>query len=170
MVMKRAQWLVGICVLLCATHCGDDSDKSGGSSSQSPGGSAAPAAGASAGATPSAAAGAGGSAAGKGGTGTASSAGTGANAGSVAANDDAGMPGGNTASPSGRLADGTNPNAVNPYPNYKSEIYAQDKMWMCKPGLAKNYCLEDIADATEALPDGTFKPFMDNLGAEHPFD
>lgn len=90
------------------------------------------------------------------------------------------MPGGNTTntntntntnpSPSGRLADGTNPNAVNPYPNYKSDIYAQDKMWMCKPGLAKNYCLEEIADATEALPDGTFKPFMDNLNAEHPFD
>ncbi|HKU43982.1 MAG TPA: DUF3089 domain-containing protein [Polyangiales bacterium] len=77
--------------------------------------------------------------------------------------------GGNPSS-SGRLPDGTNPNAVNPYPNYKSEIYSQDKMWMCKPGLAKNYCLEDIADATEALPDGTFKPFMDNLRDDHPID
>ncbi len=66
--------------------------------------------------------------------------------------------------------DGKDPTAVNPYPGYMSEVYAQDKMWMCKPGLAKNYCLENIADATEALPDGTFKPFMDTLGTEHPID
>ena len=66
--------------------------------------------------------------------------------------------------------DGKNPNAVNPYPGFKSEIYSQDKMWMCKPGLAKNYCLENIADATESLPDGTFKPFMDDLRTDHPID
>jgi hypothetical protein len=66
--------------------------------------------------------------------------------------------------------DGRDPDAVNPYPGFTSDIYSQDKMWMCKPGLAKNYCLEDIADATEALPDGTFRPFMDELGTEHPID
>jgi len=53
---------------------------------------------------------------------------------------------------------------------YKSDIYADDKLWMCKPGLQHNYCLEDIADATEAVADGTYKPFMDELGAEQPFD
>jgi hypothetical protein len=66
--------------------------------------------------------------------------------------------------------DGRDPNAVNPYPGFTSTIYADDKMWMCKPGLAKNYCLENIADATEALPDGTFQPFMDELSTEHPID
>ena len=60
--------------------------------------------------------------------------------------------------------------AVNPYPGFTSTVYAEDKMWMCKPGLANNYCLENIADATEALPDGTFQPFMDELGTDHPID
>jgi hypothetical protein len=43
-------------------------------------------------------------------------------------------------------------------------------MWMCKPGLAHNYCIEDIGDATEALPDGTFRPFTDDLRTDHPID
>lgn len=42
-------------------------------------------------------------------------------------------------------------------------------MWMCRPGLPKNYCLEDM-DATEALPDGSFKPFTDDLRTDHPID
>lgn len=67
--------------------------------------------------------------------------------------------------------DGKDPMAVNPYPGFKSMIYEQDKMWMCKPGLAKNHCLENIADATEALPDGTFKPYTDELASgPHPID
>jgi hypothetical protein len=65
---------------------------------------------------------------------------------------------------------GSNPNAVNPYPGYTSEVYARDEMWMCKPGLSRNYCLENIADATEALPDGSFRPFMDDLRTDHPID
>ena len=68
------------------------------------------------------------------------------------------------------MTDGRDPDAVNPYPGFTSAVYADDKMWMCKPGLAKNYCLENIADATEALPDGTYKPFMDDLGTDHPID
>ena len=67
--------------------------------------------------------------------------------------------------------DGKDPTAVNPYPGFKSMIYEQDKMWMCKPGLAKNHCLENIADATEQLADGTFKPYMDTLASgTHPID
>jgi hypothetical protein len=68
------------------------------------------------------------------------------------------------------MTDGRDPTAVNPYEGFKSEVYSKDEMWMCKPGLAKNYCLTDIADATEALPDGTFKPFMDDLGDDRPID
>ena len=68
------------------------------------------------------------------------------------------------------MTDGRDPDAVNLYPGFTSAVYADDKMWMCKPGLAKNYCLENIADATEALPDGTYKPFMDDLGTDHPID
>ena len=67
-------------------------------------------------------------------------------------------------------ADGTDPSFENPYPGYKSENYGDDKLWMCKPGLSKNYCIDDIADATEALPDGTFKPYMDDLRTDHPYD
>jgi hypothetical protein len=66
--------------------------------------------------------------------------------------------------------DGKNPNAVNPYAGYKSMVYDQDNLWMCKPGLAKNYCIENIAEATESLPDGTFRQFMDDLRTDHPID
>jgi hypothetical protein len=107
-----------------------------------------------------------GGAAGSGGAGTGTTGAAGDSAAAGAGADAAGTPG----MMGSRAADGTNPNAVNPYPDYKSEIYGDDKMWMCKPGLAKNYCLTDIADATEALPDGTFKPSMDTLSDDHPFD
>jgi hypothetical protein len=84
---------------------------------------------------------------------------------------DAGTPATAGAGGSGAAGtDGRDPNAVNPYPGFTSTIYADDAMWMCKPGATKNYCLENIADATEALPDGTFQPFMDTLGTEHPID
>jgi hypothetical protein len=178
--MKRAQALAGMFALLCAASCGDDGQGSG-PAAQSTSGSGAPAAGTGASDTTKAASGAGGSTAGRGGAGSSNTAGAAANGGTggSSSGDDAGVPnsgaGGSAAgstgpSPSGRNPDGTNPNAVNPYPDYKSEIYTQDKMWMCKPGLSRNYCLEDIADATEALPDGTFKPFMDTLRDDHPFD
>ncbi|MDD9940741.1 MAG: DUF3089 domain-containing protein [Myxococcales bacterium] len=72
--------------------------------------------------------------------------------------------------PVNAFGDGSNPDAVNPYPDYRSENYARDDMWMCKPGLAHNYCIEDIVEATEALPDGSFRPFMDDLGTDHPID
>lgn len=96
---------------------------------------------------------------------------TGTNAGAAAAQ----MPSTNAGSeapqqPQEPMTDGRDPNAVNPYPGFTSEVYADDKMWMCKPGLAKNYCLENIADATEALPGGTYQPFMDDLGTDHPID
>lgn len=82
--------------------------------------------------------------------------------------DDAGVPA--TPTQGTHLPDGTDPTFKNPYPGYKSEIYGDDKMWMCKPGLSKNYCTENIADATESLPDGTFKPFTDDLRTDHPYD
>jgi hypothetical protein len=96
-----------------------------------------------------------------------SSAGAGAGAGGASGSP--GMTTGDQAPP-GDGSDGSNPNAVNPYPDYASAIYGEDRMWMCKPGLAQNHCLENIADATEALPDGTFQPFMDELGTDHPID
>ena len=113
---------------------------------------------------------------GSGGAGTAApaAAGSGGAIGPVPAAGSGGSAGAAGAAPAGGAAapttDGKNPNAVNPYPGFKSDIYTQDKMWMCKPGLTKNYCIEGIADATEALPDGTVKPFMDTLGTEHPID
>jgi len=115
-----------------------------------------------------------------------SGAGTGANAGGGAGStaNDAGSSGAMAAGGSGGSdavagagaggsagTDGKDPTAVNPYPGFTSMIYGQDKMWMCKPGLANNYCLTDIADATEALPDGTFQPYMDQLSSgDHPID
>jgi hypothetical protein len=98
------------------------------------------------------------------GMGSEEAAGTGAAGGMTGSDPGAGP------SPETGGTDGRDPNAVNPYPGFTSTVYADDKMWMCKPGLAKNYCLENIADATEALPDGSFKPFMDELGTDHPID
>ena len=95
-------------------------------------------------------------------------AGAGAAAGSAGA---AGTgPAAGAAAGSGAPFDGRDPNAVNPYPEYESDIYSSDDMWMCKPGLTHNYCIEGIADATEALPDGSFQPFMDDLRTDHPID
>jgi Protein of unknown function (DUF3089) len=70
----------------------------------------------------------------------------------------------------GASGDGTDPTAVNPYPGYTSDIYSMDSMWMCKPGLTQNYCLQDMEEATEALPDGTFQPYSDQLSDDHPVD
>lgn len=164
-----------------ALACGDDADTNKSGAQAEAGSSPKPEAGesgskpasagtAAGGAGSGAAAGSGGAAAGtpagKAGAGGAS--GASAQAGSDAGGSPAAAGSGGTASTF--PADGTNPNAVNPFPGYKSENYDDDKLWLCKPGIAKNYCLEDIADATEALPDGTFKPFMDTLGTDHPFD
>jgi hypothetical protein len=180
--MTRAQ-AFGLFVVVIGVGCSDDSGPKAEPMSATGAGAAAPAAGGSgaggqtaagapaAGAT--AAAGSGGrSSAGSSAAGSsaAGSGGAGAGAAGVAGGSDPVGAAGSGSSPSGRLADGTNPTAVNPYPDYKSEIYGDDKLWMCKPGLQKNYCLENIADATEALPDGTFKPFMDDLRTDHPFD
>jgi hypothetical protein len=104
---------------------------------------------------------------------SASAAGNGAAAGMAAPGSGAGASGAAATSGAGGGAgrgNGSNPNAVNPWPGFVSDIYAQDSMWMCKPGLATNYCIQEIADATEALPDGTFQPFMDDLRTDHPVD
>jgi hypothetical protein len=93
-----------------------------------------------------------------------------AGASGTAVSGGAGAGGANPGAAAGASANGANPNAANPYPGFVSTIYADDKMWMCKPGLAKNYCLENIADATEALADGTVRPFMDDLRTDHPID
>jgi hypothetical protein len=122
----------------------------------------------------SATGGSGGASGSGGGAGNAGNAGAGGNggdaagAGGGAGETDAGAS--DSGVDGGGVIDGRDPNAVNPYPDFTSPIYADDKMWMCKPGLAQNYCLENIADATEALPDGTFRPFMDELRDDHPID
>jgi hypothetical protein len=178
--MTRAQLLgliVGVTFAACSDDSGAKTEPMSGSGAGAPapasgsGGSVAGSGGREA-ATPAAGSK---SAAGSGGKAAAGSSGAaaGGGAGAVAGSGAGGQPsttGASVPSASGRLPDGTNPNAVNPYPDYKSDIYADDKLWMCKPGLQKNYCLENIADATEALPDGTFKPFMDDLRTDHPFD
>lgn len=85
--------------------------------------------------------------------------------------DDAAAAAADGGQPDGAPADdGTDPTALNPYPGYTSAIYSMDSMWMCKPGLTQNYCLQDMEEATEALPDGTFQPWSDQLGTEHPVD
>lgn len=41
-----------------------------------------------------------------------------------------------------------------PFVGYKSETYARDAMWLCKPGLPESVCQRDLT-ATEVHPDGT---------------
>lgn len=62
-----------------------------------------------------------------------------------------------------------NPDAFNPYPGFKSDFYADDSAWACKPGAANNPCLEDL-DATEVLPDGTTKPAPEPAPTTHAID
>jgi hypothetical protein len=180
--MTRAQ-ILGLFIVVMSVACSDDNGAKTQPTSESGAGAPAPQSGAGGSEAGAGAAGggqagtpvAGKAAAGSGGQSAAGSGGVaaGSGAGAPAGSGSGGQPsaaGSGGPSASGRLPDGTNPNAVNPYPDYKSEIYADDKLWMCKPGLQQNYCLENIADATEALPDGTFKPFMDDLRTDHPFD
>ena len=44
-----------------------------------------------------------------------------------------------------------------PYSGYESEVYSNDAMWLCKPGLERDYCFDDTT-ATEATPDGRLEP------------
>jgi Protein of unknown function (DUF3089) len=189
--MARTFSLAIVMVLAAQAGCGDDSKATEGGATENGGSSAGtggmPSEAGSGGTNP----GTSGSSAGKGGAspaggtggmraGSGSGGSGGGTAGSAASGSSAGAGGTSTAAGSGGMDagsggsasvnDGKNPNAVNPYPGFKSDIYADDKMWMCKPGLAKNYCLENIAEATESLPDGTFKPFMDDLRTDHPID
>jgi hypothetical protein len=62
------------------------------------------------------------------------------------------------------------PDAFNPYPGYVSDIYADDTLWMCKPDLETNHCLDDIVDVTEVLPDGSRVPFTDYAATTHSID
>jgi Protein of unknown function (DUF3089) len=175
--MNRSLRLGAMLILLGISACSEDDGDGGTQTNDVQGGGGSSGSAPAAGGGTTGGAGDGGDGAGSGsqptaGTGgaTQSGAGNGGTPGSGgssggAAGDDAGVDAGG-----GAGTDGRDPNAVNPYPGFTSEIYGQDEMWMCKPGLAQNYCLEDIAEATEALPDGTFKPFMDELGTDHPID
>lgn len=62
------------------------------------------------------------------------------------------------------------PNAFNPYAGFVSDIYDDDALWMCKPGLDRNYCLDDMVDAIEFLPDGSHVPFTDYAATTHAVD
>jgi hypothetical protein len=62
------------------------------------------------------------------------------------------------------------PNAFNPYGDFKSDIYDDDALWICKPGLEKNHCFDDMVEAVEFLPDGSQAPFTDHLASTHAVD
>ena len=53
-----------------------------------------------------------------------------------------------------------------PYPGYESERYADGSMWLCRPGIDRNYCTDDL-DATEILPDGS-RQVVEHEAAEAP--
>jgi hypothetical protein len=38
--------------------------------------------------------------------------------------------------------------------NEENSKYKDDSLWLCKPGLTHNYCLDDLT-ATEILPDNS---------------
>jgi Protein of unknown function (DUF3089) len=176
---RTAGWTTLVLMIAIATGCSDDKESGENPASEGKAGETASEAGT---ASMAAGAGAGGRAgseakAGTGGGGSGGTPASGGGSGGTPASGGAGASGSGGTPPAsggnggtGGSTDGKNPNAVNPYPGYKSMVYGDDKFWMCKPGLAKNYCIENIADATEALPDGTFKPFMDDLRTDHPID
>lgn len=66
-------------------------------------------------------------------------------------------------------APGAKADAYNPFPGFESPHYGTDAMWMCKPGLANNYCLKDL-DAIEAKADGTFEKVVEKVATDHPVD
>jgi hypothetical protein len=74
-----------------------------------------------------------------------------------------------TGAPAPAGESGANPDAFNPYKDFKSDFYAQDSSWACKPGAANNPCETDL-DATEILPDGTAKPAPEPAPTQHPID
>jgi hypothetical protein len=59
--------------------------------------------------------------------------------------------------------------AYNPFAGYSSERYAQDSMWLCRPGLAHDYCFDNI-DATEVLPDNSLQVVPHSPAADPSFD
>lgn len=62
-----------------------------------------------------------------------------------------------------------NADAFNPYKDFKSDFYATDAAWACKPGSASNPCAEGL-EATEVLPDGTIKPVDAPMPGMRPID
>ncbi len=66
----------------------------------------------------------------------------------------------------GQLAGGA---AFNPFAGYRSQIYSNDAMWLCRPGLAHDHCFDNI-DATAALPDGSLEAVPYSPAANPSFD
>jgi hypothetical protein len=56
-----------------------------------------------------------------------------------------------------------------PFTGFVSPIYKDDKMWLCKPGIAKNHCLERM-NSMEGLVDGGVQPVPEQVGVDRPFD
>ena len=54
----------------------------------------------------------------------------------------------------------------NPYAGYSSERYSADSMWLCRPGLAHDYCYDNI-DATAVLTDSSLQ-FVPHVPATDP--
>jgi hypothetical protein len=57
----------------------------------------------------------------------------------------------------------------NPFAGYSSPTYSQDSMWLCRPGLAHDYCFDNI-DATEVLPDNSLQVVPRSPAADPSFD
>lgn len=59
--------------------------------------------------------------------------------------------------------------AFNPFAGYRSQVYASNSMWLCRPGLEVDNCFADL-DATEVLPDGSLRVAPHAPAVEPAFD
>jgi len=53
---------------------------------------------------------------------------------------------------------------------FTSQLYGDDALWLCKPGIANDYCLDSDLDATATLPDNSTEVETFSAGGDHDFD
>jgi hypothetical protein len=56
------------------------------------------------------------------------------------------------------------------FKGYRSKTYADDALWLCKPGIAQNFCLTQDLDSTIVKADGTTAPVARKVVQDAPVD
>ena len=56
------------------------------------------------------------------------------------------------------------------YRDHRSEVYADDAHWLCRPGMEDDLCVGEDLDATAVAADGTIEPVPFERAADPPVD